>query len=238
MMPTRCGVQDPRIVYNKATETYILAYTTFGYAQWGPGPLCHGCCGGGGAGLGIATSKDPSNPNGWTRHGYNQLGKSAALLVRETGPHYAFYGIPSINLAVSWDLIHWNTTVWNWLIADDAISGFVEAGAPPQLLSDGNYLMTYNILGPCNCWGAGYLILDGTDPSIILQRTSVQEGGPLIWPELPWETTNTSSSDWEPLKCCIGATNSLQPLGNDQFIAHYASGDSVGGGSIISVRRT
>jgi hypothetical protein len=53
--------------------------------------------------------KDPSDPKGWTKHGYGggnvgQLGKSAALLVRETGPHYAFYGIPSINMAGEYNL--------------------------------------------------------------------------------------------------------------------------------------
>ena len=100
-----CGVQDPRVVYNGKTKTYWMAYTTFGFAEQGShGPIRKDTCGGGGAGCGIASSKDPSNPNGWTRHGYGQLGKSAALLVRESGPHYAFYGIPSISVAVSWDM--------------------------------------------------------------------------------------------------------------------------------------
>ena len=115
------------------------------------------------------------------------------------------------------------------------MSGFVEAGAPPQKLSDGNYIMTYNLVGGCNCWGAGYLILDAKDPTIILQRSTVHEGGPLLWPEEPWEVTNTTATSWQPLKCCIGATNSLQPLGGDRFLAHYASGDSVAGGAIITV---
>ena len=128
--------------------------------------------------------------------------------------------------------------IYNWLIADDDFSGFVEAGAPPQRLSDGNYIMTYNLLGACNCWGAGYLILDGKDPTVILQRSTVGEGGPLLWPEEPWEVTNTSATSWQPLKCFIGATNSLQPLGGDRFLAHYASGDSVAGGAIIEVMDT
>ena len=83
-----------------------------------------------GAGLGIATTKDPSDPNGWTRHGYDQLGKSAALLVRETGPHYAFFGIPAINMARSHVLIKWENITWNWMINDDDFSGFVPAGHP------------------------------------------------------------------------------------------------------------
>ena len=100
--------------------------------------------------------------------------------------------------------VHWNTTIENWLIADDDMSGFVEAGAPPQKLSDGNYIMTYNLVGGCNCWGAGYLILDGQDPTVILQRSTVREGGPLLWPEEPWEVTNNTATSWQPLKCwCV-----------------------------------
>ena len=100
-----CGVQDPRVVYDGQTETYWMAYTTFGFAeQSDKGPIRKDTCGGGGAGCGIASSKDPSNSSRWTRHGYGQLGKSAALLVRESGPHYAFFGIPSISVAVSWDM--------------------------------------------------------------------------------------------------------------------------------------
>ena len=231
--PEECGVQDPRIVFNKDTGLYVLAYTTFGFAEQSPnGPIPQYTCGGGGAGLGIATSKDPSDPNGWTRHGYDQLGKSAALLVRETGPHYAFFGIPAINMARSHDLVKWENITWNWMINDDDFSGFIEAGGPPVRMEDGNYLFSYNILGPCNCWGAGYAILDGDDPSVVIQR----ESG-IIWPELPWETVNASNpgTAWEPMKCCIGATNSIQPLGGNEFLAHYVTGDSVSGGSILTV---
>ena len=57
----------------------------------------------GGAGVGLATSKTPQLKDSWVRHGYNcnngttdNCGKSAAILVRETGPHYMFWGIPTI----------------------------------------------------------------------------------------------------------------------------------------------
>jgi len=241
-------VQDPRVVRVNTTH-WLMTYCTFGPACNDPRGcppnvphnVAYRACGGGAAGLGIATTTDPSQPSKWVRHGYSQLGKSAALLVRDKPPHYAFFGIPSIAVYMSDDLLTWaKPKSWsgqNWLINDDDFSGFVEAGAPPERLSTGDYIMTYNILGPCNCWGAGYIIMDKTDPSIILQRTSIEyDFGPLIWPSLPWEVTNTSGSSWEPLKCCIGATNSLQPLGGDSFLAHYASGDSVAGSAIISVK--
>jgi len=55
------------------------------------------------AGVGLATSKTPDVKESWVRHGYNchnfttkadNCGKSAAILIRETGLHYMFWGIP------------------------------------------------------------------------------------------------------------------------------------------------
>ena len=53
-------------------------------------------------------------------------------------------------------------------------AGFIEAGGPPGRMEDGNYLFSYNILGPCNCWGAGYAILDV--PSLALREQRVAAG--------------------------------------------------------------
>lgn len=48
--PEECGVQDPRIVFNNDTGLYVLAYTTFGFAEQSPnGPIAQYTCGGGGA---------------------------------------------------------------------------------------------------------------------------------------------------------------------------------------------
>merc|ERR1711957_690953 len=112
-----------------------------------------------------------------------------------------FWGIPTVNVAISDDLINWRTLITNWVQPDpEQREMWVEAGSPPERLEDGNYIMTYNIAAPDLWWGIGYLILDGTDPTKILQR-----GSHALWPSLPWEWGNTSATDWEPYKNCIGA---------------------------------
>ena len=57
----------------------------------------------GGAGVGLATSKTPQAKESWVRHGYNcnngtadNCGKSAAILIRDTGP------VTSYNACTSW----------------------------------------------------------------------------------------------------------------------------------------
>lgn len=102
------------------------------------------------AGTRIATSANPVDPSSWKRIGSydcgGECGKSAALLVRDSGKHYMFWGIPSINVAVSEDLVHWKTTQHDWLLPKQEWGEmWIEAGAPPRMLADGNYFFTYNI---------------------------------------------------------------------------------------------
>eukprot|EP01050_Picozoa_sp_SAG11_P009350 SAG11_NODE_872_length_6802_cov_8.951514_3_plen_210_part_00 len=107
----------------------------------------------GGAGVGLATSKTPTLKDSWVRHGYNcnngtqdNCGKSAAILIRDSGPHYMFWGIPTIAVSVSDDLIHWTLINSSWVVPNGgAQEMWVEAGSPPMKLSDGNYIMSYNI---------------------------------------------------------------------------------------------
>merc|ERR1712187_181419 len=119
-----------------------------------------------------------------------------------------FWGIPSISVAVSEDLLTWKTVNGSWAAPDPKRDEmWIEAGSPPEKLADGNYIMTYNIANGSLWWGIGYLILDGTNPMRILQR-----GPHLLWPQLPWELGNTKATSWEPYKHCIGAMNSLHVL--------------------------
>ena len=121
-----CGLQDPRIVYNKADQTYYMTYCVYSDPlpvdpKTNPkGILC------GGAGVGLATSKTPDDKASWVRHGYNchnsttkqdNCGKSAAILIRESGgPHYMFWGIPTIAVSVSDDLLHWTLLNASWVV--------------------------------------------------------------------------------------------------------------------------
>lgn len=237
-----CGVQDPRIVYNPADKTFYMTYCVYGPPlpqnnKTNPlGILC------GGAGVGIATTQTPHIASSWVRHGYNchngthnNCGKSAAMLIRESGPHYMFFGIPSIAVSTSHDLIHWTLTDGSWMVPDGAAQEmWIEAGSPPQRLSDGNYIMTYNIADTNLWWGIGYLILDKDDPTKVIQRESRA-----LWPRLDWERANpvNPATSWEYYKNCIGAMNSLQPLGNDTFVGFYVGGDSVCGAATITVNK-
>jgi len=236
-----CGVQDPRVVYNAQDETYYMTYASYGnplpkHPKSNPrGILC------GDPGTGLATSKTPEVASSWVRHGYNcnngsadNCGKSAAILVREHGLHYMFYGIPTISVSVSEDLLNWRLIKTDWVVPNATEQEmWVEAGSPPMKLDDGNYIMTYNIADNSLWWGIGYLILDKDDPTKILQR-----GTRLIWPSLPWELGHTSSANWEPYKNCIGAMNSLHALPmKNSFLGYYVAGDAVSGAAVIEVTK-
>jgi hypothetical protein len=241
----------------------------------------------GGAGVGIATSKTPQLKESWVRHGYNchngtdgtdNCGKSAAILIRESGLHYMFWGIPTIAVSVSHDLLNWTLLNSSWVTPSAAAQEmWVEAGSPPQLLSDGNYIMScasaadptcslrgaaaacrrrlfanrrvgwelpgvsqsfsqpaaVHMAGPAPApaviadniadgdlwWGIGYLVLDGSDPTKILQRESR-----MLWPTFPWERADPSdpATSWEAYKNCIGAMNSLHALPGetDAFVGY------------------
>lgn len=173
-----CGLQDPRIVYNRADQTYYMTFCV--YSDPLPinpktNPRGIGC---GGAGVGLATSKTPSIKESWVRHGYNchnfttnqdNCGKSAAILIRESGTHYMFWGIPTIAVSISHDLIHWTLLNSSWVVPDEkAQEMWVEAGSPPVQLSDGNYIMSYNIADGDLWWGIGEI-----SPGVLVFRLLV-----------------------------------------------------------------
>ena len=80
----------------------------------------------------------------------------------------------------------------------------VEAGPPPMLLSDGNYLFIYNSArqnasSPDHFeYNIGWLIINGSNPLHIIQRSDT----PLLSPQLGWEVSllrlHTFSSPPQP----------------------------------------
>ena len=68
-------------------------------------------------------------------------------------------------------------------------SRLVESGPPPLLLEDGNYLFLYNSAEEgwpddrSKAYHVGWVILDGKDPTKIVDRSEV----PLMGPEFAWE---------------------------------------------------
>ena len=123
-----CGVQDPRIAYNKADETYYMTYCVYGGLlpkDNKSNPRGNHC---GDAGVGLATTKTPAVKESWVRRGYNcnngtadNCGKSAAILVRESGPHYMFCAQHAAPLAPS-------------PCARDKGSAFASASPEPRVL--------------------------------------------------------------------------------------------------------
>lgn len=158
----KCGTEDPRIVQHDGT-TYL--FCTFITPRRNHSTLtcptpcvdtAYDCTK---AALSLATSKDPTNPAAWVRHGpifpALKWSKSGAAIVRESAPHYLIFGdstlVPGLRLATSDDLIHW-TLVPNKLLIQTRKSSFdsvlVEGGPPPMKLSDGNYFFMYLT----HCW--------------------------------------------------------------------------------------
>ena len=245
----QCGIQDPRITGDRATGTYIMAYTAYGDTKnacnasthcttWAD---CSHCCRT--VSTKVATSKTPEVEASWVRltrtgdKGFDA--KSTAILVRDTPPHYQFTGTGTVLSWQSDDLLHWTKP-------EVAIKGragefdptYCEAGAPPARLSDGNYSGTYDTIisgRRAHGWAAGWVVLNGSAPRTVLQRG----GEPLVVPTMPWELQTSPEWNWtrgartstpavfEGGVPMIGATNGLMPIGNDTFVAWACASDSV-----------
>jgi predicted GH43/DUF377 family glycosyl hydrolase len=246
----QCGVQDPRITVDYETGLYYLTYVAYGDQRVPPRHprVCSDVK------TKVAVSKSPEDARSWRR--LNRTGdkgfdaKSTAMLIRDRPPHYQWTGHGG--QIFSWqsaDLLHW--TRGEVAIAARPLgydSVYVEAGAPPIRLRDGNYLFTYDTVinegrGPwastgieqpgqpqcqslfCEGWGAGWVILNGSNPRHVLQRGNE----PLFVPVMPWEFgPHGGGPEWNwTQKAGIGSTNGLMPLGNDTFIAWGCASDSL-----------
>jgi hypothetical protein len=200
---------------------------------------------------------------------YDYDAVSTAILVRPNPPHYAYVGRgPGV---VSWQLRSLdNITQQTPLVFENSRlflrgraagfdSSYVESGSPPALLSTGDYLQIYDTVindgrvpqgapsqlacvdGVCRGFGAGWLVLNGSDPQEVLQRG--QE--PLFMPVMPWELgPRPEYPEWgwmQPTGFAIGATNGLMRVNessdHDTFIAWACASDSVITPWVIRVRR-
>ena len=228
------GAEDPRLVYREKDQTYYLFYTA---VEQGEGELF--------ARLALATTKNIQDKSSWIRRGpivpMFRWSKSGALLLRDdtTGPHYLIWGDDMLRMAVTEDLIKYRTFPTPFLKTreDHFDSHLVESGPPPLRMVDGNYLFIYNsarqrpksVPGDDDLqYNAGWLILDGTNPQIILQRCE----DPLLSPELAWEKGESPYLGLVPNVVFIEAAKSL---GNNKFLVFYGGADSVVGSAVITV---
>lgn len=230
------GTEDPRVQYNAKDGLYYMFYTAYN----GKDIL-----------LNLATSPNPTASSSWTRHGpvfpSIQGSKSGALLIRESGPHYLYWGDSSIKLAQSDDLTAWPESggeVFLEVRADNFDSKLVESGPPPIQLSSGDYIFFYNSasLGwpdePGSAYHPGYVILDGQDPSIIKERCEV----PLLTPTLSWELGVEPYTCNVPNVIFLEAAHKINKdvvtesgLKKDFIKVYYGGADAVIGSAVIEV---
>jgi predicted GH43/DUF377 family glycosyl hydrolase len=168
------GTEDPRIKYDPISGLYHLFYTC--YSSGPDGGLCH------------AVTTDPSTPfpGKWVRYGTMWKGKSAALLLMPAPPHYLYQGDSNINLWKTTDLFNYTLLNSSFIVPrpDKFDSFLVEAGPPPLFLSDGNIIFFHNSANATmHAYHPGFVIINGSDPTQILQRSET----PILSPTRDWE---------------------------------------------------
>lgn len=195
------GVEDPRIIMRE-DGGYVLTYT-----QWNRDVPR----------LAVATSRDLVS---WRKHGpaFAQVAggrylrtesKSGAIVGRVVGDHvvaarvngryWMYYGVPTIHLATSDDLLHWTPVEDTGGDPVDVLSPrpgrfdswLVEPG-PPAILTSRGIVLLYNAGNrtpggdprlPPEVYTAGQALFDPRDPRRLLARTPE----PFLEPTEPFE---------------------------------------------------
>jgi predicted GH43/DUF377 family glycosyl hydrolase len=231
------GTEDPRVAFSEKTGLYYVLYSAVENSTGGV-PISR---------LALQTTPDPANAKSYVDQGVLfpsiKWSKSGALLVRKTGTSYLYWGDSSIqkglSLATTQDLIHYtnNPGIWLPTRSDHFDSHLVEAGPMPLPLTDGNYLFLYNSArdgypSPKPNWNLqynlGFVILNGSDPTQILQRSEK----PILSPELPWEI---GTSPYLGLTPNVVFVEGWAPYGENSFVAFYGAADSVVGAIKLTV---
>jgi len=221
------GTEDPRIAL--VNDTYYLFYTAYGGNTTTQTIY-----------LSLATSTSPTEASSWIRYGpvFPQIpdSKSGALLYRPNESiHYLFWGDSDIHIATTPDLLNYTTqSVFFSPRAGCFDSKLVESGPLPMLLSDGNYLFIYNSANESTAYHVGYVILDGKDPTRIIQRADCNT--PLFSPTLPWEVGT------KPYYCNVPNVIFLEAVHPtsvpNQFRVYFGGADAVVGTAVVKVVAT
>eukprot|EP00759_Apiculatamorpha_spiralis_P057405 PhF_6_TR8638/c0_g1_i2/m.13492/K20885/K20885; beta-1,2-mannobiose phosphorylase / 1,2-beta-oligomannan phosphorylase len=222
--PENYGTEDPRLTYDPSTQLYHLFYTC--YSGTTGARLCH------------AITKNPTAPypGNWTRLGvvFDIDGsKSGALLIRPSPPHYLYWGAGVIGLAISNDLKTWTNINRTFLLprqnSFDNVG--VESGPSPQLLSNGNYIFFHNSWNSTNnCYHPTYAIINGTDPTKLIHRSS----SPMLSPIFGWQLGTA------PFECnvqCVVFLEAVAPVQGqvDTFDVWFGGSDAVIGTARVKV---
>lgn len=240
------SVEDPRVVYNAGT--WWMTYTANGAVARPPLNRHQG----------IASSTQPLDPGAWVRHCGITSGddcvppglKSGAMLVRDQPPHYMFAydlrkacpGNPQgvcrhTVITTSPDLIHWTPSNITLLARRPGMwdAGLIEPGPPPLLLASGDYLFFYNgaTLPNDRQYHVGWAILDGRDPSRVIQRSVVPV---LSWTDRTWMVGNTTADTalcYTPSVVFCNGARPLEAVGT--FELFFGGADAVIGTAVVKV---
>lgn len=145
------GSEDPRVVYDESTNTWI----NFWYSPLPSGgdPNCTSpqCT------VALGFSQQPLIASSWFQEQPIRLPwhRNGCLLLRDDAPHFAIFGegpdpLPGLGIATTTDLRTYTTVNSTWLLplgtAENEIK--LEAGTPPVRLSTGDYLFFYAAATP------------------------------------------------------------------------------------------
>jgi len=223
------GTNDPRVVYNPSDQTYYMFYTAYNSYK----DYSH---------LSLATSMNPTDSSGWTRHGAVfpnvSTSISGALLVSDDTdilPNFLYWGVgdsggdTEIRVTNSSSLISWPHEGEVIISTRTGYfdSGAVQLGPPPLKLSNGDFILFYNAyddtgypFNPTCDMEVGWVILDGSSPSSIKMRSNE----PLMLPIYTFEFGE------DPYMCNIPRyvfVEGAKPLGNDKFQVYFGGGGAV-----------
>eukprot|EP01084_Bolivina_argentea_P011627 21729_1 len=241
------GTEDPRIMLNPSTGEYHMMYTCVGECGSGyPACPCNQCARS--VLLCHAYTKTPFVKDSWIRNGAvfpsKQGSKSGAILIADIDEklpykYYLYFIIEqdnnAINIATSNDLFNWTIITDKTLIKPRGGNYFdsqlVESGPPPLRLSSGDYIFFYNGHDNKYEYRAGYLILDGKDPTNVIARSEK----PLIDITFPWEKgTPPNLSNVKNVVFLQGATY-MNGNEKDIFRVYFGGADCVVGTAIVQV---
>jgi predicted GH43/DUF377 family glycosyl hydrolase len=228
------GVQDPRVAFDPKTGLYYMFHTCFNTGNASNTKSRFFLC--------MAVSSDPTSPDKWSvrKAVFPQLqgSKSAAVLIRETGPHYMYWGAGVIHITSTNNLTDWApATCCTPFISNTSWGNpHVESGPPPMRLSNGNYVFFHNSWGGKDATGAavGYqpawVIIDGEDPTKIVARAQ----RPL------WSPSKEPWMEGEPPALCnvakVAFLEAAHPTNTpDEFRVYFGGADTVIGTAVVKI---
>lgn len=184
----------------------------------------------------LRKTSTPLDPSSWTHvAGPLPWHRNGCVILREDGTHFVLFGesppLPGLGLATTTDFISYNIINATYMQPygannTNASEIVIEAGSTPVQLSTGDYLHLY--AAGTQGWVAngnytgGFIIMDGTDPSILKQRSTHH----LFVPTMDYEI-GMGTSIYPVNRNRTIFTTQLVPLGNDVFHVWYGAADAV-----------